>query len=50
MPFDAEKILVVDPASCEAFAIDLPSGIKTNTDRKFESCCSVNGSGGGSTL
>ena len=34
---------MVDPTSCEAFAIDLPSGIRADRDRKFRSSCSVNG-------
>ena len=40
---DAEKILVVDPTSREAFAIDLPSGIRADREFKFTSSCSVNG-------
>ena len=40
---DAEKILVVDPTSREAFAIDLPSGIRADRKQKFWFSCSVNG-------
>ena len=43
VPRDAEKILVVDPTSREAFAIDLPSGIRADRELKFGSSCSVNG-------
>ena len=43
VPRNAEKILAVDPTSREAFAIDLPSGIRADRGRKFESSCSVNG-------
>ena len=43
VPFDAEKILVVDPTSGEAFAIDLPAGIRADRDYKFQFSCSVNG-------
>ena len=43
MPYDAEKILVVDPTSREAFAIDLPSGIRADRGQKFASGCLVNG-------
>ena len=42
VPYNAEKILVVDPTSREAFAIDLPSGISEHRE-KFHSSCSVNG-------
>ena len=43
VPYDAEKILVVDPASRQASSIDLPAGICPTEEEKFSSCCSVNG-------
>ena len=46
VPSYAEKILVVDPTSHEAFAIDLPSGIsasKLDKSDKYRASCVVNG-------
>ena len=43
VPDSAEKILVVDPTSRKAFAIDLPSGIRADREEKFGSSCLVNG-------
>ena len=37
------KILVVDPATGQASAIDLPSGIDAHREGKFASVCDVNG-------
>ena len=42
-PCDAEKILVVDPATSQASAIELPEGIDAKKDYKFVSVCAVNG-------
>ncbi|CAK8989252.1 unnamed protein product [Durusdinium trenchii] len=42
-PRNAEKILVVDPATGQASSIDLPSGINPEQGWKFESICAVNG-------
>ena len=43
VPRNAEKISVVDPASGQAAAIDLPKGIDASRREKFVSVCSVNG-------
>ena len=43
VPYDAEKILVVDPTSREAFAVDLPLGLNRQLCDKFASSCAVNG-------
>ena len=43
VPNDAEEILVVDPASREAFTIELPLDIDEERLDKFKSSCSVNG-------
>ena len=43
VPYDAEKILVVDPSSRQASAIDLPEGICPTEEEKFGSSCVVNG-------
>ena len=42
-PRNAEKILVVDPATGQASSIDLPSGIDPQQTCKFGSICAVNG-------
>ena len=41
-PCNALKILLVDPASHQAFAIDLPVGIRAHGGGKFLSSCVVN--------
>ena len=43
VPYDAEKILVVDPLSRQASTIDLPEGICPTEEEKFSSSCVVNG-------
>ncbi|CAE7800573.1 unnamed protein product [Symbiodinium sp. CCMP2592] len=43
VPRNAEKISVVDPATGQASAIDLPSGIDAGRREKFVSVCNVNG-------
>ena len=43
VPANAEKILVVDPATSQASAIDLPTGIDASSVDKFWSVRNVNG-------
>ncbi|CAE7463906.1 unnamed protein product [Symbiodinium sp. CCMP2592] len=43
VPWNAEKIFVVDPATGQASAIDLPAGIDASREQKNVSVCSVVG-------
>ncbi|CAE7235536.1 unnamed protein product [Symbiodinium sp. CCMP2456] len=43
VPSYAEKILVVDPATGQASALDLPAGIDARGNAKYMSVCNVNG-------
>ncbi|CAE7655484.1 unnamed protein product [Symbiodinium sp. CCMP2456] len=43
VPRNAEKISVVDPATGQASAIELPTGIDASRREKFVSVCNVNG-------
>ena len=42
VPWNAEKILVVDPAAGQASAIDLPAGVDERKELKFLSAINVN--------